>query len=220
MLLKEKNMLLTLEQEAKRQRVQMPSPERLRKVCMSGHLLPDCRNCKLHMTNQLGTAIDRADCDAGLNCIIVAVISVKVEAHVKVSFAVFSLTGWAVDNQVRDGGDWERDCTASPANRTGERQTRRLEEECVWIRLLVRAETLHTLLHKYTHRNVVLLITLPPAVCTRLQVAWCTFPSMVSHYTYTISFSCSRFLKIKRINHILSVFGITQGWDKCYALQV
>lgn len=31
-LLKEKNMLLTLEQEAKRQRVQMPSPERLRKV--------------------------------------------------------------------------------------------------------------------------------------------------------------------------------------------
>ncbi|XP_059196954.1 39S ribosomal protein L47, mitochondrial [Centropristis striata] len=32
MLLKEKNMLLTLEQEAKRQRVQMPSPERIRKV--------------------------------------------------------------------------------------------------------------------------------------------------------------------------------------------
>ncbi|XP_034568033.1 39S ribosomal protein L47, mitochondrial [Notolabrus celidotus] len=31
-LLKEKNMLLTMEQEAKRQRVQMPSPERLRKV--------------------------------------------------------------------------------------------------------------------------------------------------------------------------------------------
>ncbi|XP_053706791.1 39S ribosomal protein L47, mitochondrial [Synchiropus splendidus] len=31
-LLKEKNMLLTLEQEAKRSRVQMPSPERLRKV--------------------------------------------------------------------------------------------------------------------------------------------------------------------------------------------
>lgn len=31
-LLKEKNMLLTLQQEAKRQRVQMPSPERLRKV--------------------------------------------------------------------------------------------------------------------------------------------------------------------------------------------
>uniref|UniRef100_A0A146ZPV2 Large ribosomal subunit protein uL29m n=1 Tax=Fundulus heteroclitus TaxID=8078 RepID=A0A146ZPV2_FUNHE len=31
-LLKERNMLLTLEQEAKRQRVQMPSPERLRKV--------------------------------------------------------------------------------------------------------------------------------------------------------------------------------------------
>lgn len=31
-LLKEKNMLLTLEQEAKRQRVQMPSPERLKKV--------------------------------------------------------------------------------------------------------------------------------------------------------------------------------------------
>ncbi|XP_018618465.2 large ribosomal subunit protein uL29m [Scleropages formosus] len=31
-LLKEKNMLLTVEQEAKRQRVQMPSPERLRKV--------------------------------------------------------------------------------------------------------------------------------------------------------------------------------------------
>lgn len=31
-LLKEKNMLLTLEQEARRQRVQMPSPERLRKV--------------------------------------------------------------------------------------------------------------------------------------------------------------------------------------------
>lgn len=31
-LLKEKNMLLTLEQEAKRQRVQMPSPERIRKV--------------------------------------------------------------------------------------------------------------------------------------------------------------------------------------------
>uniref|UniRef100_A0AAQ6IQG9 Large ribosomal subunit protein uL29m n=1 Tax=Anabas testudineus TaxID=64144 RepID=A0AAQ6IQG9_ANATE len=31
-LLKEKNMLLTLEQEAKRQKVQMPSPERLRKV--------------------------------------------------------------------------------------------------------------------------------------------------------------------------------------------
>ncbi|CAN9500381.1 unnamed protein product [Ophioblennius macclurei] len=31
-LLKEKNMLLTLEQEAKRQRVQMPSPERLRKI--------------------------------------------------------------------------------------------------------------------------------------------------------------------------------------------
>ncbi|XP_055077123.1 39S ribosomal protein L47, mitochondrial isoform X2 [Periophthalmus magnuspinnatus] len=31
-LLKEKNMLLTLEQEAKRQRLQMPSPERIRKV--------------------------------------------------------------------------------------------------------------------------------------------------------------------------------------------
>lgn len=31
-LLKEKNMLLTLEQEARRQRLQMPSPERLRKV--------------------------------------------------------------------------------------------------------------------------------------------------------------------------------------------
>ncbi|XP_049577894.1 large ribosomal subunit protein uL29m [Syngnathus scovelli] len=31
-LLKEKNMLLTLEQEAKRQRVPMPSPERLRKI--------------------------------------------------------------------------------------------------------------------------------------------------------------------------------------------
>ncbi|KAG7217494.1 hypothetical protein INR49_021419 [Caranx melampygus] len=31
-LLKEKNMLLTLEQEAKRQRVQMPSPERIRKI--------------------------------------------------------------------------------------------------------------------------------------------------------------------------------------------
>ncbi|KAG7488096.1 hypothetical protein MATL_G00030840 [Megalops atlanticus] len=31
-LLKEKNMLLTIEQEAKRQRVQMPSPERLKKV--------------------------------------------------------------------------------------------------------------------------------------------------------------------------------------------
>ncbi|MEQ2239295.1 hypothetical protein ILYODFUR_002916 [Ilyodon furcidens] len=31
-LLKERNMLLTLQQEAKRQRVQMPSPERLRKV--------------------------------------------------------------------------------------------------------------------------------------------------------------------------------------------
>ncbi|KAF7658399.1 hypothetical protein LDENG_00013670 [Lucifuga dentata] len=31
-LLKEKNMLLTVEQEARRQRVQMPSPERLRKV--------------------------------------------------------------------------------------------------------------------------------------------------------------------------------------------
>lgn len=31
-LLKEKNMLLTIEQEAKRQRLQMPSPERLRKV--------------------------------------------------------------------------------------------------------------------------------------------------------------------------------------------
>ncbi|XP_078419979.1 large ribosomal subunit protein uL29m [Cetorhinus maximus] len=31
-LLKEKNMLLTLEQEAKRQRLQMPSPERLKKV--------------------------------------------------------------------------------------------------------------------------------------------------------------------------------------------
>ncbi|XP_061594345.1 39S ribosomal protein L47, mitochondrial [Cololabis saira] len=31
-LLKEKNMLLTLEQEAKRQRVQMPSPERLKKI--------------------------------------------------------------------------------------------------------------------------------------------------------------------------------------------
>ncbi|XP_026161386.1 large ribosomal subunit protein uL29m isoform X2 [Mastacembelus armatus] len=31
-LLKERNMLLTLEQESKRQRVQMPSPERLRKV--------------------------------------------------------------------------------------------------------------------------------------------------------------------------------------------
>ncbi|XP_041862730.1 39S ribosomal protein L47, mitochondrial [Melanotaenia boesemani] len=31
-LLREKNMLLTLEQEAKRQRVQMPSPERLKKV--------------------------------------------------------------------------------------------------------------------------------------------------------------------------------------------
>ncbi|XP_039984791.1 39S ribosomal protein L47, mitochondrial [Xiphias gladius] len=31
-LLKEKNMLLTLEQEARRQRVQMPSPERIRKI--------------------------------------------------------------------------------------------------------------------------------------------------------------------------------------------
>ncbi|XP_023255767.1 39S ribosomal protein L47, mitochondrial [Seriola lalandi dorsalis] len=31
-LLKEKNMLLTLQQEAKRQRVQMPSPERIRKI--------------------------------------------------------------------------------------------------------------------------------------------------------------------------------------------
>ncbi|XP_029355887.1 large ribosomal subunit protein uL29m [Echeneis naucrates] len=31
-LLKEKNMLLTIEQEAKRQRVQMPSPERIRKI--------------------------------------------------------------------------------------------------------------------------------------------------------------------------------------------
>ncbi|XP_008328087.1 large ribosomal subunit protein uL29m [Cynoglossus semilaevis] len=34
-LLKEKNMLLTIEQEAKRQRLQMPSPERLRKIELS-----------------------------------------------------------------------------------------------------------------------------------------------------------------------------------------
>lgn len=45
------------------------------------------------MTDQLGSAIDRAELDAGLTSIIVAVISVKVEAHVKVSFAVFFLTG-------------------------------------------------------------------------------------------------------------------------------
>ncbi|XP_064865607.1 large ribosomal subunit protein uL29m-like isoform X2 [Oncorhynchus nerka] len=31
-LLKEKNMLLTTEQESKRQRIQMPSPERLKKI--------------------------------------------------------------------------------------------------------------------------------------------------------------------------------------------
>lgn len=31
-LLKEKNMLLTIEQESKRQRLAMPSPERLKKV--------------------------------------------------------------------------------------------------------------------------------------------------------------------------------------------
>lgn len=31
-LLKEKNMLLTIEQESKRQRIQMPSPERLKKI--------------------------------------------------------------------------------------------------------------------------------------------------------------------------------------------
>lgn len=60
---------------------------------MSGHLLHYCRNYKLHMTDQLGSAIDRAELDAGLTSIIVAVISVKVEAHVKVSFAVFFLTG-------------------------------------------------------------------------------------------------------------------------------
>lgn len=44
-LLKEKNMLLTLEQEARRQRLQMPSPERLRKVSMmlKRHLLLSCK---------------------------------------------------------------------------------------------------------------------------------------------------------------------------------
>lgn len=50
-LLKEKNMLLTLQQEARRQRIQMPSPERLRKVRVIFRTFPkqDCRNVNLHL---------------------------------------------------------------------------------------------------------------------------------------------------------------------------
>ncbi|RXM28246.1 39S ribosomal protein L47, mitochondrial, partial [Acipenser ruthenus] len=45
-LLKEKNMLLTVEQEAKRQRVQMPSPERLTKFIIKGSLFQIERSMK------------------------------------------------------------------------------------------------------------------------------------------------------------------------------
>lgn len=54
-----------------------------------------------------------------------------------VSRVVFPISGWAVNDQTGDRGAGERDCTASAADGTGERQARRLEEELVWLCILV-----------------------------------------------------------------------------------
>lgn len=54
-----------------------------------------------------------------------------------VSRVVSPISGGAVDDQTGDRGAGERDCTASAADGTGERQARRLEEELVWLYILV-----------------------------------------------------------------------------------
>lgn len=59
-------MLLTLQQEARRQRIQMPSPERLRKVSVifRTYLQQCCRNAKLHLggtlSNWLSSQVERS----------------------------------------------------------------------------------------------------------------------------------------------------------------
>lgn len=88
-----------------------------------------------------GSAFGRVSWDAGF----VGVACVKAGALAKVNFAVFFLKGRQVNDQTGDSGEWERDCTASAADRTGEGQTRSLEEEHIWTCLLVRAESWYTI---------------------------------------------------------------------------
>lgn len=47
------------------------------------------------------------------------------------------LSGGALNDQTGDGGAGEGNCPASAADGSGEGQARRLEEEHVWLRLLV-----------------------------------------------------------------------------------
>lgn len=110
-LLKEKNMLLTLQQESRRQRIQMPSPERIRKVS----LIYKTPGSSVEMHNYIWVAL------------------------VLCSWARqrFVSSGWKVNVQTGDSGGRERDCTPAAADRTGERPAWRLEEEHIWIRLLV-----------------------------------------------------------------------------------
>lgn len=54
-----------------------------------------------------------------------------------VSRIVSQISGGTVNDQTGDSGAGERDCTASAADRSGERQARRLEEERVWLCILV-----------------------------------------------------------------------------------
>lgn len=54
-----------------------------------------------------------------------------------VSHLVSMISGGAVNDQTGDSSAGERDCTASAADRSGERQARHLEEERVWLYILV-----------------------------------------------------------------------------------
>ena len=58
----------------------------------------------------------------------------------EVNLGVFFVPDRAVNDQNGDGGEGERDGTATAADGTGERQTRSLEEEHIWTHLLVRAD--------------------------------------------------------------------------------
>lgn len=50
---------------------------------------------------------------------------------------VSPVSGGAVNDQTGDNSAGEGDCTASAADGSGERQARRLEEERVWLYILV-----------------------------------------------------------------------------------
>lgn len=54
-----------------------------------------------------------------------------------VSRIVSLISGGEVNDQTGDGGAGEGECAASAADGSGERQARRLEEERVWLCILV-----------------------------------------------------------------------------------